>query len=244
MLPQPNPLKGQLRWITFDPDPTNPWATVREQAWWEEPHGQWTIALRLTPDDGFVIASELRIFPTAGQPQKPGEWNQAMGGLPPGGISNKVLRNFSVTQALARARQALIDEATATPLEKLEEVARRRDPELLETPLISAGFTNWKKLDNAHPSQRPGSPGWGIEWHLRIAAVYEMADIEGSQEPTKDVAYDLDLDANHVSKALHRCRHKYNLLTRVPPGRRSGGRLTAHARALIEEFGWNDGETQ
>lgn len=211
-------------------------STIGDEAWWEEPIGEWVAALRLASSGGRVIATELRIFPELRHDTTPpGEWDHRSPGVPEDGLPDKPRRSVSITKMVARARRALAEEAEGVPQEEIALAAKHGDPSFISTPLIGAGFDDWPALNLPNRSERPGSRGWGIDWHLRIAVVYVRHDEDGSTTPTKDTAVELRMDDALVSKAIYRCRKKYGLLTQVPPGRRSGGRLTNYALRLIKE---------
>ena len=184
---------------------------------------EWTCACRLGVQDGRVVITELRIFPTETWKGREkgtwsGEWSPTAA-VPRGGIRSRMLR-LRLGQVEAETRAFLTWAAKQPGGSTVFEVQR-----WLGEPLRHRG-------DDRPPRQRRERRPPPDDLYLAtIAAQYEVFCLTDPRQPVQALAKKLDRDRREVTQLVYLARQR-KILPKSSKGK-SGGRLTAYGRRLL-----------
>lgn len=220
----------------------------------------WVALYRFEAQDGYPTLAELRVLPTpdfeadlsdrvaeaGGLPEgveldqlqaaTSSAWRRLIdgelepGAAPPGGLTSRGLRTFSLVQAHQEARQLANIGGGKMTWKRREDAPRGSG--------IAGG--DWDDLgyepEAVREPRRPGRRGREDWYYADFAARYVQADKRGSSRPVADVAEEMSRNgetytAAYVRDVIHQARRR-GFLTDAPAGR-AGGTLTDKAHAAL-----------
>ena len=176
----------------------------------------WYVSAVFVPEGEQLVMAELKVFPgpraegRRAARRKPGEWSQrpeALEGLPPGGVSARLLRCIRLTDLLQVVASALPDPAAAEP----------------------------RPSGGSSRVGRPGTPGRPDRYYAEWAFRYAKKLAEGSRSPIKDLAAEHGRNPGQVRDLIHDARVR-GLLSKERQGRAAGS-LTPKAIQLLKQGG-------
>src|SRR5574340_61428 len=192
--------------------------TVCDQSYWlETTIDGWTLAYRVVDQRGQPIIAELRIFPRqkgTGPKWPPGQWPGTYGGstgIPPGGITARLLRLVQVRKGVQTHLRRIIDRW-----------AKER-PGLIDLPRPQA--------TGIQAGSRPGRKGRPDGELAQIALAYQTAYLDGRPAGAA-VSRRFSLSLSQARDAIHRARIRGILSPATKQGR-VGGTLTPLGKTLL-----------
>ncbi len=203
------------------------------EVWQEVPIGDgWTAALRLGVQDGHPVVAELRVYPDEPGRRPAGRWSverlgigEASRFVPPGGLTTRKLRDVKVAESLTAALPGVAGFIASMRAAYVGE----GDPD--DLPLVvpgmeAAAVAGVKRNRAAQVSDRELA---------EIAARYaELAEGPStSRAISRALSDQIGEDVARARQLTHAARRR-GLLTGGGKGR-SGGVLTAKARALLRQ---------
>jgi hypothetical protein len=197
--------------------------------WVQREQGSWVVAYRLVLQNGRLVIGELRIYPKQFNVPDDDEsgvlspWDVTRDLLgvrawaPPGGLTASIVHGVALARDVNVGRLIMRLSRKAPASEVRQQVWEALRALGVKTEAAPAPTT-------AH--RKGGPPGKSLDFYRRVAKVYLAAE----EHPVRAVARALAISITTARAAVHRARHRHQLLPPTSPGRAGGNDLIALQR--------------